>query len=196
MKIELPEAVLDFTSSNLPQDKWSWIICRRTPASRKLYTGLDGAQIDANIILMGLDRTSIHKAEYCLAGSGATAERKETARIPIEGAAPYDLSVSRWTWTRTFNGPNGEKMKAHGLYVFWFAADGETTPSYFQYRCWLMWDMLRTATLQRWAYISYQTACEPGQEDAALSARRNDRCLCPSFQLPPADARGADVVRK
>jgi hypothetical protein len=198
MKIDLPETVLDFTSTNVPEDAVVLnTLPKDTSFAKRLYTGSDGAQIDANIILMGLDRTSIHKADYCLAGSGATAERQDVATIPIGGTAPYDLPVARWTWTRTFNGPNGEKVKAHGLYVFWFVADGEFTPSYSQYRRWLMWDTLRTWTLQRWAYISYQTGCEPGQEDAAFDrVAKLIAASVPQFQLPPAGARGADVVRK
>jgi len=40
--------------------------------------------------------------------------------------------------------------------------------------------------LQRWAYISYFSQCEPGQEDAAFA--RMEKLIAasvPKFQMPP-----------
>jgi hypothetical protein len=46
--------------------------------------------------------------------------------------------------------------------------------------------LLRTGVLQRWAYVSYFSACEPGQEDATFA--RMEKLIAasvPEFQLPP-----------
>ena len=197
LKIELPENVLDFTSTNLPEDQVVLnYLPKDTSFARRVYFRPDGSPIDANIILMGSDRSSIHKADYCLAGSGFTTERKDTARLQIAGPVPYELSVAKWTVNRIVE-QGGAKRRDHALYVFWFAADGVSTPSYNKYKLTLMWNVLRTGTLQRWAYISYAIPCEPGQEDAAFErASKLIAASVPQFQLPPAGARGADVVQR
>ena len=44
-----------------------------------------------------------------------------------------------------------------------------------------------TGVLQRWAYVSYFSVCEPGQEDATFA--RMEKLIAasvPAFQLPPA----------
>jgi hypothetical protein len=197
MKIELPAQVLDFTSTNLPQEK---IVLDYLPAdtsfARRMYFRPDGAPIDANIILMGMDRSSIHKADYCLKGAGFTTEKKETVQIPITGPVPYELSVAKWTVNRVVE-QNGEKRIDHALYVFWFATDGASTPSHFWFRMKLMWNVVRTGTLQRWAYISYVVPCEPGREDAAFErAAKLIAASVPEFQLPPGGRPGADVVQR
>ena len=40
---------------------------------------------NANVILMGTDRTSIHKADLCLPGQGWQIIQKETPVIEIQG---------------------------------------------------------------------------------------------------------------
>ena len=48
-------------------------------------------------------------------------------------------------------------------------------------------DLLSKAVWQRWAYVSYFSACEPGREDAA--AARMEKVIAatvPEFQMPPA----------
>src|SRR5262245_23900681 len=82
MNIALPEKVLDFTSTNLEPDKIVLdYLPKDTSFARRRYASADGLPIEANIILMGTDRTSIHKAEYCLTGSGLNLERKTNAVI-------------------------------------------------------------------------------------------------------------------
>jgi hypothetical protein len=72
------------------------------------------------------------------------------------------------------------------IYVYWFVADGEETPSHNQFMRWLALDLLRKAVWQRWAYVSYFSACEPGQEDATFA--RMEKVIAasvPEFQRPP-----------
>ena len=120
---------------------------------------------------MGANRTSIHNADFCLGGQGFTGKEKLVANIPIDGAQP--LPVARWNIHGVFQQPDGQKADIHGVYVFWFVADGEETPDHFQFMKWLARDLLRTGVLQRWAYVSYFALCLPGQEDATFSRMKN-----------------------
>jgi hypothetical protein len=174
MKIKLPERVLDFTSTNVPEPQTVLnYLPPDTSYAERVYFAPDGSWIQATIILMGADRTSIHNADFCLAGQGFTGRDKSVENIHIDGNPPYTLPVAKWNVSGVFQQPDGQKVERHGIYVFWFVADGEETPDHFQFMKWLARDFLRTGVLQRWAYVSYFAYCAPGQEDAAFERLKN-----------------------
>ncbi len=188
MKLDLPERVLDCTSTNIPESGIELgYFPRDTSYARRIYQSPDGFAISSTIILMGADRTSIHKPDYCLPGQGWEIRSKKTVSLAIGGAAPYELPVSEWVVSNSILTPDGGKKTVSGIYVFWFVADGEETPSHNQFMSWLALDLLRKAVWQRWAYVSFFSACEPGQEDAAFARMKKViAASVPGFQLPPA----------
>ena len=174
MKINLPERVLDFTSTNVPEPKTVLdFLPPDTSYAERMYFAPDGFQAQGTIILMGADRTSIHKPDYCLPGQGWKINEKSTVSLPITGAQNYQLPVAKWVVSNFYQTPEGQKQPVSGLYVFWFVANGEETPDNYQRMWWLGRDLLRTGVLQRWAYISYFAVCAPGQEDAAFERLKN-----------------------
>jgi Protein of unknown function (DUF3485) len=198
MNIGLPATPSDFTSTNLEPDKVVLdYLPKDTSFARRRYFSADGPPIEANIILMGTDRTSIHKAEYCLTGAGLTMDRKTNTTITISGPQPYDLPVAKWFVSRVDDGPNGQKVKVSGVYVFWFVTDGEMTPNYRLFQVMLAWDLLHTGVLKRWAYVSYYVPCAPGEEEAAFErGKRLIAASVPEFQLPPRKARSSAVAHQ
>ena len=97
------------------------------------------------------------------------------------------MPVSEWKVSGVVQQPDGQKVRIGGVYVFWFVADGVETPSHFQMMKQFALHLLRTGVLQRWAYVSYFSICEPGQEDATFA--RMEKMIAasvPEFQLPPA----------
>jgi hypothetical protein len=147
----------------------------------------NGFWVNANIVLMGTDRTSIHKPEFCLPGQGWQIGPKETAAISIPGEHPYQLQVAKWTISNVLQGADGRKQQVSGLYVFWFVANNEQTTSHEQRIWWLTRDLLTTGVLQRWAYVSYFAICLPGQESATFDEMKKlIAASVPEFQLPPA----------
>jgi hypothetical protein len=198
LSIDLPEQVLDFTSTNLPTDKAVLdYLPKDTSYAHRYYTDTNGFGVNANIILMGADRTSIHKPDYCLPGHGMRIYSKTVVDVPIGGAQPYTLPVAKWSLSEvTVTSQDGQTRKVNGIYMFWFVAEGQSTPSHFQFRCRLFWDLLRTGVLGRWAYVSYFSACEPGQEE--MAAERMKQLIAasvPEFQLPPAGTSAAIAVK-
>jgi Protein of unknown function (DUF3485) len=187
LKFDLPAHVLNYTSereqeagavtNTLPKD---------TSFAQRRYTAPDGFWVNANIVLMGMDRTSIHKPEFCLPGQGWRIDKKETVNIPISGMHPYQLRVAKWTITNFIQNDKGQRQKINGLYVFWFVAKNEETDSHWQRIWWLTRDLLTTGVLQRWAYVSYFVVCQPGQEEAAFGRiKKLIAASVPEFQLPP-----------
>ena len=189
MKIDLPERVLDFSSTNVPEPE---VVLGYLPSdtsyAERYYESADGGlPITATLVLMGADRTSIHNADFCLRGQGLNPDEKKIVNVPIGGATPYQLPVSRWNVSGVFRQPDGREVKVGGVYVFWFVADQAQTPDHFQMMKRLALNLLRTGVLQRWAYVSYFSVCEPGQENAAFA--RMEKLIAasvPEFQPPLA----------
>ena len=70
-RVELPAKVLDFASEQTPvaQKVLDWLP-KDTTFGQRTYKAADGFQASMNVVLMGTDRTSIHKPQYCLTGAG------------------------------------------------------------------------------------------------------------------------------
>lgn len=198
MRVSLPERVLDYVSTKVPEDETvTNMLPKDTSFAQRLYKAPDGFEVSANVVLMGMDRTSIHKPEYCLPGQGWTIDRKSVVRIPIGDNPAYQLAVAKWFLHKSVRLRGGGQQEVGGLYVFWFVAHNEETPSHWQRVWWLARDLLRTGTLQRWAYISYFTVCAPGQQEAAFErVRKLIAASVPEFQLPPELAGAAVAARE
>lgn len=141
-----------------------------TSYARRTYVPKDGKhRIQASVVLMGTDRTSIHRPEYCLTGQGWNIRTRREASIPIPRPSPYALKVQRYDMT--YSGlAEGRPAQRSGIYVFWFVADGQLTASHLERQWWLIRDLLRHQVLQRWAYVAYFADCPPGEEDATYDA--------------------------
>lgn len=191
MKFDLPEKVLDFDSTNVPTAQ---VVLDYLPPdtsyAQRHYFAPDGAWAMANIILMGADRTSIHRPDYCLPGQGWRIGEKTDVRLPIAGPQPYELPVKRWIIHNTFTGPDGQKQEASGIYVFWFVTENQTTGDFPAMLKSMLFHQLRHGVLQRWAYVSWFTVCAPGQEEATFARMKQlIAASVPEFQLPPATAK-------
>ena len=191
MEIDLPERVLDFTSTNVPEsDVELGYFPKDTSYAHRFYQASDGFAAASTLVMMGADRTSIHNADFCLRGQGLNPDKKQIVNIPIDGATPYQLPVSRWDVSGVQQ-INGQTVRVSGVYVFWFVAEGEQTPSHFDMVVKRFpWHLLRTGVMQRWAYVSYISGSEPGQEDATFARMQKlIAASVPKFQLPPAGRR-------
>jgi hypothetical protein len=187
MKIDLPERVLDFISTNVPEPEVVLgYLPKDTSFVERYYWAPDGFWATATIILMGADRTSIHRPDYCLPGQGWRIEKKTEVNIPLAGKPPHQLPVMKWVNSNYFQTPDGRKTEVRGLLVFWFVADNEQTASYVQFQYYLLRDLLLTGELQRWAYVSYFSICAPGQEEATFERMQKlIAASVPEYQWPP-----------
>jgi hypothetical protein len=186
LKIGLPERVLDFTSTNVPEpDVAIGYFPKDTSYAERVYSAPDGLRIQSTVILMGADRTSIHRPEYCLPGQGWSIDDKTVVKLPIADQPPYSLDVARWYISTTVQQPDGQKGKIAGIYAFWYVADNEETADHDKMLEWLTLDLFRTGALQRWAYCSYFAACMPGQQDATFEQmKRLIAASVPQYQVP------------
>jgi hypothetical protein len=198
MNVDLPEKVLDFTSTNLPPEQVVLdYLPKDTSYAQRLYTASDGFRVSGNIVLMGMDRTSIHKPEICLPGQGWRIEQKTVVDVPIGGPCPYRMPVAKWIASNVARTADGQSRPVGGVYVFWFVADNEQTVSHPQRMWWLARDLLLKGVLQRWAYVSYFSLCDPGQEEATFERiKQLIAASVPEFQWPPKTAGAATVAKQ
>ena len=192
LQVELPERVLDCTSQAIEVDKATlgWLP-QDTSFGQRLYRAPDGFETAINIVLMGSDRTSLHKTEFCLEGQGWRIDRgaSSEATVRMDRPYPYELPVTKFIATKEVT-IDGQPVVARGIYVLWFVADhDEYTARHWQRMWWMARDLLSTGVLQRWASIGYFAYCAPGQEDATFERMKKFIVAsAPEFQLIPRKA--------
>ncbi len=188
VQVALPEAVPGFDSELLEMEK---LVVDLLPADtsygKRLYTAPDGFQLLVNAVLMGTDRTSLHKPQICLGGAGWRIDEAASSveKVRIERPQPYDLPVMRLV-THGEVTRNGERVPATGMFVYWFVADGEYTANHNQRMWWMARDLVLSGILQRWTYISCFSVCAPGEEQATFGRMKQFiAAAVPEFQLTP-----------
>lgn len=190
VNVILPAQVLDYTSELLEQSEIvTNVLPKDTSYGQRRYTAPDKLSVQVNVVLMGSDRTSLHKPDFCLEGAGWRIDQAATVQttIPIEKPHHYELPVTKLLVTREFE-DKGQKVTLSGVYVYWYVADGVLSgdPSGFG-RMWSMSKTLvTTGILQRWAYITYFAVCPPGLEDETYARLKQlITASVPEFQLTP-----------
>jgi len=136
-----------------------------TTYGQRRYKAADGFEVAFSAILMGADRTSIHKPKYCLNGSGWRISAEEPDTVTISKPHTYQLPITRMSLVRDIELPSGQTVTVHGWYVYWFVAENQLTASHNQRMWWLARDCMLTGVLQRWAYLSCMSICPPGQDE-------------------------------
>jgi hypothetical protein len=184
VNVPLPAQVLDYESKLVPPDA---ITTNALPAdtsfSHRIYSLPDGFQLSLNVVMMGTDRTSLHQPQFCLVGQGWRIDKTERVAVPIAKPHPYALPVMKLTASKEVL-IEGQRVPLRALYVYWFVADNALTADHWERMWWMSRELVRTGTLQRWAYVSCLAICRPGDEDATY--RRMEQFLgaaVPQFQL-------------
>lgn len=167
LDVVLPEKVLDFTSEVIPlSEVVTNVLPKDTCYGQRRYIRPDKSWVQVNVVLMGEDRTSLHKPQFCLTGAGWAINSTDVDTIRIERPSPYDLKVIKLNVSGEFT-HEGRQVKAGGIYVYWYVADGllSADPSGSD-RMWSMAKgLIAEGVLQRWAYVTYFEVCEPGREE-------------------------------
>ena len=184
--VYLPEHVLDFRSRMgvVTTDELGWLP-KDTTYGRREYLASDGFKATLAVVLMGADRTSIHKPQICMPGQGWKIESTETVQIPVERPHPYSLPAKLMIGSRNVTAPGGVRKQLIAIYIYWFVAKDKLTAEHWERMWWMTEHMLRTGELQRWAYVSCASVCEPGQKLATINRMKQlIAATVPEFQLP------------
>jgi hypothetical protein len=199
MDIYLPEQILGFSSTNQELDaKSQEMLPPDTSTIQKVYFKPGIIPFVASVVMMGTDRTSIHKAEYCLEGQGLHIDLATTDVVHMTQPQPYDLPVIKIV-ASAIQELNGKMITNKCVYVYWYVTDGVLSNDRSGME--RMWDttkkLLVSGELQRWAYVRFYTFCDPEQENAAYEEiKRMIAAAVPQFQLTPAPANPTVAVQK
>jgi hypothetical protein len=190
LELLLPATVPGFTSEILTNAEQILTVLPADTSFRvRTYKADDGFFSQVSVVLMGSDRSSIHKPQICMTGQGWAIDNNLTRVDPVHLDRPvaYDLPVNKLVATKQFTGPDGQVQTARGIYVYWFVDADKYTANSLQWMLWWMpRDLLMTGVLERWAYISFFSACSPGQEAATYDRMKKlIAATVPEFQLVP-----------
>ncbi len=185
LEIVLPSRLRQYTSTNIPPtDIEVETLPKDTTFGRRMYQSPAGHEILLSVVMMGVDRTSIHKPEFCLEAQGWRIISRETTSVPIASPHPYELPVRKFVTSLVTSDADGKPAQMSGVYVFWFVSAERITASHGGRIGYLTWDLLRTGVMPRWAYVSCFAVCPTGQEDATFDRLRNFiTAATPEFQL-------------
>lgn len=183
--IALPETVLNYKSVPLQvaREETNWLP-KDTTFGRRRYTARDRFWMDISVVLMGKDRTSIHRPQICLTGQGWVINQSEAVSVPISKPTSYSLPVLKLTASKVLKTPQGTSEPFRAIYAYWFVSDRRITADHWQRLWWMATDVLKTGVLPRWAYISYFAICKPGEEDATFERMKKFiAASVPEYQL-------------
>jgi len=186
---DLPERVLDYTSQETEIDEMTFKgLPADTSFGHRRYHAPDGFRLDLRVVLMGYDRTSLHKPQFCLTGQGWQIDQTMETTIAMDKPVKYNLPIIELIATRT---ENGQRTGERAIFVYWYVADdGLSGSAVGLQRMWQIAEkMVLTGTLQRWAYVSCFAFCAPGQEDVTFERMKKFLTVSvPEFQLNPKPA--------
>jgi hypothetical protein len=190
LQVELPESLPSYTSRPLPILKEELeMLPKDTSFGRREYRATDGFAALVSAVLMGTDRSSIHRPEFCLTGQGLRIDEQVETAITIARPQPYELPVMKLTATKEVE-QDCRKETIRGIYVYWFVSGERLTARHAERMWWMAEKLLATGVLERWAYVSYFTVCAPGGEDAAFARLKELIVLSvPEYQLIPGNTR-------
>jgi len=164
----LPEKIPGYSSASSPVTPIEvTMLPKDTVFGKRRYWTETGGNADISVVLMGQDRTSLHKPQFCLVGQGWSIDQSEVVKLKMDRPYPYELPIMKLTTSIRVKDDKGKPFLIHGLYLYWFVSDKNLTASHDERMISSAKNLLRNGTVERWAYISYFTRCLPGQEEAA-----------------------------
>jgi hypothetical protein len=183
--IYLPETIAGYSSEGRTvDDSVLFWLPQDTTYGQRYYKGADGFETTMNVVLMGRDRTSIHRPQLCLPSQGWKIYSEEQRTIPIKEPYPYLLPVTLIKSRTERELPSGAKVKANAIYVYWFVSDEQLMSVHKNYQWSIVTHLLTRGELQRWAYVSCFAICKEGEEDKAFQrVSELIAAATPQFQL-------------
>jgi len=122
-----------------------------TEFAKRVYQTLDGYAINAQIVLSGGARQSIHRPEVCLPAQGWTISGSEV--VPVMLNDGRELKCSMLTLTRDITLADGETITLRNLFLYWYVGHDVYTHSNMQRILMSSFDRLTRNVNHRWAYV-------------------------------------------
>jgi hypothetical protein len=181
--VYIPEIVAGIKGTLLPITKEELdALPVDTMYGRRLFAWPDQFQVQANVVLSGRDRNSIHRAQICLTAQGWTIEDTQEISIPMTKPHAYHLPAMKMNVSRRVK-KGDEYRTVRALFVCWFLTDREINADHTRRMNATMLHVLRTGEMPRWAYASFM--CGLGSADEKPTLERLTKFITeivPEFQ--------------
>ena len=184
--VDLPLNVLDYQSEPVPVSlaELEWLPSDTTFGRRHYLNTNDFSSMDISVVLMGTDRTSIHKPQVRLEGQGWSIEQSDLVKVPMSRPHPYELPVMRLVSPAKRLRVGNRTVPVRAVFVYWFVSDHRLTAQHSERMWWMAKDLVTTGVLPRWAYVACYTFCEADQVEPAFERMKEFiAASVPDFQL-------------
>jgi len=169
-RVDLPEDIDQIKSVPWPItiQELEWLPPDTTYGRRRYLAPGGHFLSDLNVVVMGKDRTSIHKPQYCLPSGGFEIRSEETITLPITLKDGSEQKAQLIRAGRTFKNAEGQNQELGALFFYYFVTDEETTPDHVDMLWRISKELILSGKTQRWGYVSMMTLYRPGSEQKAL----------------------------
>jgi len=135
------EAMSPIEKAELPAD---------TEFAKYEYSRLGGGRLQANIVLSGRERSSIHRPQRCLVAQGYEVLRSSTETIALGEGDVKVMLLETMRHVRRAGAPSEDRP---ARLAYWFVGGRRSTPFHLVRMFWTGWDRLFHGTACRWAYV-------------------------------------------
>lgn len=151
------------------------VLPKDTEIIKKLYTNPVGEIINAQIVLSGAEKRSIHRPELCLPAQGWSINGREY--LPVKLTDGRSISVMCDTVTRQVEIAPGVSKPLATLFCYWFVGDGTTTASHAMRILLSSWDRVVHHKNHRWAYIAVSAPVLEGFKQGGRNVEGTKRMI-------------------
>ena len=172
--VQMPDGISGFRAETEPLPRVMLdLLPPDTVYGQRRYVASDQFWIQSSVVLMGSDRSSIHKPQICLLGQGWKIDKEIPLKIRIEKPFPYELPIMRLEASKSFRMEDGRERRFSSVFLYWFVSGDQLTADHMDRQWWMARDLLTRGLLQRWAYVTYFAPCAPGLEQVTFERMKN-----------------------
>jgi hypothetical protein len=151
--MELPYRVDGFSGRDeAASEGEKYVLPKDTEIVKKMYGDNIGEMINAQVVLAGAEKRSIHRPELCLPAQGWSIDRRET--LPVKLSNGRSIKVMADHISRPVEISPGVTKTLSSIYCYWFVGNGVTTSSHLHRLLLTSWDRVVHHKNHRWAYIA------------------------------------------
>jgi hypothetical protein len=153
VNMTLPSRVNGFSGKDaVASEGEKYVLPKDTEIVKMIYSDSFGDPINAQVVLAGAEKRSIHRPELCLPAQGWSIDRRET--IPVRLADGRSITVMADHISRPVEISPGVMKTLPSLYCYWFVGNGVSTSSHLHRLLLTSWDRVIHHKNHRWAYIA------------------------------------------
>jgi len=151
--MELPYRVDGFSGRDeAASEGEKYVLPKDTEIVKKMYGDNIGEMINAQVVLAGAEKRSIHRPELCLPAQGWSIDRRETLPVKLSNGRSIKVMVDHIS--RPVEISPGVTKTLSSIYCYWFVGNGVTTSSHLHRLLLTSWDRVVNHKNHRWAYIA------------------------------------------